>query len=55
MQNLDETFVERIIEQITRQVLVLIREESEKKGNAPPDKPISAHDYVERVQPVVKA
>lgn len=55
MQNLDETVVERIIEQITRQVLLLIQEESERKGNTPPDKPISTHDYVERVQPVVNA
>jgi hypothetical protein len=31
MQNLDETVVERIIEQITRQVLLLIQEESERK------------------------
>ena len=55
MKNLDEATLERIIEQITRQVLVLIQEESEATAGAPPEPPISAHNYLERVQPVVKA
>jgi deoxyribose-phosphate aldolase len=55
MKKLDEATLERIIEQITRQVLLLIQEEAEAgpDGAAPPA--ISAHDYVERVRPVVKA
>jgi deoxyribose-phosphate aldolase len=53
MKKLDEATVERIIEQITRQVLLLIQEESEAKAEA--TDPISAHNYLERVQPVVKA
>ncbi len=58
MRNLDEATLERIIEQITRQVLILLQEEQEKAeagtgaASAPP---ISAHNYVERVQPVVNA
>jgi deoxyribose-phosphate aldolase len=58
MRNLDEATLERIIEQITRQVLILVQEEQEKaeaeagSAGAPP---ISAHNYVERVQPVVNA
>ena len=58
MRNLDEATIERIIEQITRQVLILVQEEQEKTeagadGTGVP--PISAHNYVERVQPVVNA
>jgi deoxyribose-phosphate aldolase len=55
MKRLDEATLERIIEQITRQVLLLIQEETEAgpDGAAPPA--ISARNYVERVQPVVKA
>ena len=58
MRNLDEATLERIIEQITRQVLILVQEEQEQPGagdkgaGAPP---ISAHNYVERVQHVVDA
>jgi deoxyribose-phosphate aldolase len=55
MKKLDEATLENIIEQITRQVLLLIQEETEAGpgGAALPD--ISARNYVERVQPVVKA
>jgi deoxyribose-phosphate aldolase len=58
MRNLDEATLERIIEQITRQVLILVQEEQERveagaDGASTP--PISAHNYVERVQPVVNA
>ena len=58
MRNLDEATLERVIEQITRQVLILLQEEQDKAeadaggASAPP---ISAHNYVERVQPVVNA
>ncbi len=58
MRELDKATLERIIEQITRQVLILLREEQEKAGAEAGDAgapPISAHNYVERVQPVVKA
>jgi deoxyribose-phosphate aldolase len=57
MRNLDEATLERIIEQITRQVLILLQEEENVQTGAgtvsPP--PMSAHDYVERVRPVVNA
>jgi deoxyribose-phosphate aldolase len=55
MKKLDEATLENIIEQITRQVLLLTQEETEAGpgGTALPD--ISARNYVERVQPVVKA
>jgi deoxyribose-phosphate aldolase len=57
MRNLDEATIERIIEQITRQVLILLQEEEKAQtgaGTASPP-PISARDYVERVRPVVNA
>jgi deoxyribose-phosphate aldolase len=54
MMKLDEETLERIIEQITRQVLLLIQDETVENGatSAPP---LSAHNYRERVQPVVSA
>jgi deoxyribose-phosphate aldolase len=57
MKTLDDATLERIIEQITHQVLILVREEQEKAGaeNGDSGPPISAHNYVERVQPVVNA
>lgn len=58
MRNLDEATLERIIEQITRQVLILVQEEQEKAEAGAGDAgapPISAHNYVERVRPVVNA
>jgi deoxyribose-phosphate aldolase len=54
MKKLDEATLERIIEQITRQVLLLLQEESEAGPDAAVPS-ISAHNYVERVQPVVNA
>jgi len=54
MRKLDEATVERIIEQITRQVLLLIQEE-EGGAESSVAAPISAQNYVERVQPVVNA
>lgn len=56
--NLDEATLERIIEQITRQVLILMQEEQNKAGTGADGTsvpPISAHNYVERVRPVVNA
>ncbi|MBE9472456.1 MAG: hypothetical protein IMY75_10155, partial [Chloroflexi bacterium] len=58
MREFDEVTLERIIEQITRQVLILLQEEQETAEAGADDAvapPISAHNYVERVQPVVKA
>jgi deoxyribose-phosphate aldolase len=58
MRNLDEATLERIIEQITRQVLIVLREEQERSEAGAGDAgafPISAGNYVERVQPVVNA
>ncbi len=52
MKHLDEATLERIIEQITRQVLILVQEEQIEADEHPP---ISSHNYVERVQPVVSA
>lgn len=54
MPELDEATVERIIEQITRQVLILLQQEQE--GARQPALPkVSSRNYVEHVQPVVKA
>jgi len=55
MKGLDEATLERIIEQITRQVLLLMQEETGAATGAAAADPISAHNYVERVQPVVNA
>lgn len=55
MRNLDEATLERIIEQITHQVLLLLQEnDREGVGGSAPE-PMSAGNYVERVQPVVSA
>ena len=50
---LDDQALERIIEQITRQVLVLVQEQSDDctEGGSP----LSTGNYVHRVQPVVSA
>ncbi|UCH09545.1 MAG: deoxyribose-phosphate aldolase [Fidelibacterota bacterium] len=58
MKQIDEETLERIIEQITRQVLILVQEGNEPNGNGagkPDVPPLSAQDYVSRVQPVVIA
>jgi deoxyribose-phosphate aldolase len=55
MKKLDEATLERIIEQITHQVLLLIQEEADAGAESASAGPISAHNYVERVQPVVNA
>jgi deoxyribose-phosphate aldolase len=54
MRRLDEATVEHIIEQITRQVLLLIQESDAEAGDSAPE-PISARNYLEQVQPVVSA
>ena len=51
MRNLDEATLERIIEQITHQVLLLVQEQDEIES----DDPISAHNYLERVRPALHA
>jgi deoxyribose-phosphate aldolase len=54
MRQLDEATIERIIEQITRNVLILLQEEGQKPpGNG--SSTMSSQNYVERVQPVVDA
>jgi len=55
MRKLDEETLERIIEQITHQVLLQVQEEADDGADGTALPAISAHDYVERVQPVVKA
>jgi deoxyribose-phosphate aldolase len=54
MNKLDEATIERIIEQITRNVLILLQDtQQEPNGNGATT--ISALNYVEHVQPVVNA
>ena len=55
MRKLDEATIERIIEQITHQVLLLIQGEAETGADSGAAQSLSAHNYVERVQPVVIA
>lgn len=58
MRHLDEQTVERIIEQITSQVLIFLQEESERPGNGRNSaglESLSASNFVERVGPVVSA
>ncbi len=50
---LDDQALERIIEQITRQVLVLVQEQGD--GGTEGGSPLSTGNYVHRVQPVVSA
>jgi deoxyribose-phosphate aldolase len=54
MKPIDEQTLDRIIEQITSQVLILLQEEPAAKGSPGPV-PLSAHNFVERVQPVLSA
>lgn len=56
MRNLDEATVERIIEQITKQVLILLQEGVDgEEGHGGSATSISSHNYVACVQPVVDA
>ncbi len=52
MKQIDEQTLERIIEEVTRQLLVQLQEGG-PGGDAPA--PLSARDFVDRVQPVVTA
>jgi deoxyribose-phosphate aldolase len=54
MKTIDEKTLDRIIEQITSQVLLSLQEEPAAKG-LPAPAPLSAHDFVQRVQPVLNA
>jgi len=54
MKPIDEQTLERIIEQITSQVLILIQEDP-ASADAPGVPPLSAHNFAERVQPVLSA
>jgi deoxyribose-phosphate aldolase len=51
MMELDEATLERIIEQITHQVLLLVTQEGMGESGAP----LSTDNYLDRVQPVVRA
>jgi deoxyribose-phosphate aldolase len=53
MKELDQETIETIIEQITRQVLLVLEDESARNGGSRPD--ISAANFVQHVQPVVSA
>lgn len=58
MKNLDDRALERIIEQITSNVLILLRQDEERdhgSGGSAAGDSLSAHNYVERVGPVVSA
>jgi len=53
MQNLDDAALDRIIEQITRNVLVMIEESSSAPSH--PGPALSPRNFLERLQPVVHA
>ena len=54
MKDLDQETIETIIEQITRQVLLVLQDES-SATNGGPSPEISAANFVQHVQPVVSA
>ncbi|HSR48149.1 MAG TPA: deoxyribose-phosphate aldolase [Anaerolineales bacterium] len=53
MRPVDDATLDRLIEQITRNVLVLLHEDASGGSAAPPA--LSAHNYTQRLQPVVQA
>jgi deoxyribose-phosphate aldolase len=54
--NIDEQTLERVIEQITRQVLILVQEDADPGQNGTAAEPtMSAHNFVAQVTPVVDA
>jgi deoxyribose-phosphate aldolase len=57
MKQLDEKTIEQIIEQITRNVLVLIKEEQDRAaaGNGNGNGALSAENFARKVQPAVSA
>jgi deoxyribose-phosphate aldolase len=54
MKPIDEKTLDRIIEQITSQVLLSLQEEPTGKG-VPASAPLTAHDFAQRAQPVLSA
>ena len=54
MRQIDEQALDRLIEEITRQVLVLLEEGPPSKGSSGAT-PLSADNFASRVQPVLKA
>jgi len=54
MRQIDDATLDQIIEQITSQVLILLQDESRPQAGSEAA-PLSAHNYVERVQPVLSA
>jgi deoxyribose-phosphate aldolase len=54
MKQIDEATLDRIIEQITSQVLIALQEEPPAKDSTDAV-PLSAHNYFERVQPALSA
>lgn len=56
MKTIDDATLDRLIEQITRNVLILLHEEGDDPGSGGAASPgLSAHNYVDRVRPVVHA
>jgi deoxyribose-phosphate aldolase len=54
--NIDEQTLERVIEQITRQVLILVQEDGDPGKNGSDAEPtMSPHNFVAQVKPVVDA
>ena len=54
MKPIDDKTLDRIIEQITSQVLLSLQEEPAAKGSPAPE-PLSAHDFMRHAQPVLIA
>jgi len=55
VKELDDATLERLIEQITHQVLVQVEGKAESPGSAAGASPLSAQNYLDRVRPVVSA
>jgi deoxyribose-phosphate aldolase len=55
MKELDEETIEKIIEQITRNVLIMLKEEGDSPSNGGPQVELSASNYVDQLQPAVTA
>ena len=55
MMQIDEQTLERIIEEVTRQLLLVLQERPSGSDDSPHLPPPSARDFVDRVQPVVSA
>jgi deoxyribose-phosphate aldolase len=55
MKTIDDATLDRLIEEITRNVLVLLHEEGDNLGSGGAVAGLSAHNYADRVRPVVHA